>query len=474
MREFFIDISEISQLLVYNCVNRPRRTSASSDTLKHMRHSRGQETALPLYTSLYLYARTRKKTVIDSLPKHGLCVPYDRVLSLTSDLATGVCDHYNKQQVVCPPQFCRNVFTVGAVDNSDHNPSSTTAKMSFHGTAISLMQHADSPQVEANMPSFALPQGTGKRCMLLPEYYTSIEPVMLNSAEPTVPEMSGQLVVHNALLSKAIDEEHTWLQSVKTAVLSSGEAAAADVTWSVFHSHNQPKITVNPAVTAMLPLFRESSNSVAMIKHAMEVIAVAVNMINPGQTPVMACDQPLYAMAKVIQWNFPQLYGESQFVVMLGGLHIEMAALKAVGRLLTGSGWVETLTEAGLSTPGTAELFLTAAHVRRCRHAHEVTAATLYILQRRAYMSYKALRSDADADAIEMSFEAWCTHQTAKQPQFAFWSLILQFEIAVLLFVRSVRTANFQLYVDSLINLTPWFFCFRSHTLRPLVASSHT
>jgi len=152
---------------------------------------------------------------------------------------------------------------------------------------------------------------------------------------------------------------------------------------------------------------------------------------------------------------------------MLGGLHIEMAALKAVGRLLTGSGWVETLTEAGLSTPGTAESFLTAAHVRQCRHAHEVTAATLYILQRRAYMSYKALRSDADADAIEMSFEAWCTHQTAKQPQFAFWSLILQFEIAVLLFVRSVRTANFQLYVDSLINLTPWFFALdRTHYAR--------
>lgn len=36
------------------------------------------------------------------------------------------------------------MFTVVAVDNIDHIPSSTTAKGSFHGTAISLMQHAKS------------------------------------------------------------------------------------------------------------------------------------------------------------------------------------------------------------------------------------------------------------------------------------------------------------------------------------------
>ena len=35
----------------------------------------------------------------------------------------------------------RGLFTIAAVDNIDHNPSSATAKASFHGTGISLMQH---------------------------------------------------------------------------------------------------------------------------------------------------------------------------------------------------------------------------------------------------------------------------------------------------------------------------------------------
>jgi len=33
-----------------------------------------------------------------------------------------------------------DLFTVGAVDNIDHNPSARTTKDSFHGTAISLFQ----------------------------------------------------------------------------------------------------------------------------------------------------------------------------------------------------------------------------------------------------------------------------------------------------------------------------------------------
>ena len=33
------------------------------------------------------------------------------------------------------------VFTTAAIDNIDHNPSSTTAKESFYGTGVSLFQH---------------------------------------------------------------------------------------------------------------------------------------------------------------------------------------------------------------------------------------------------------------------------------------------------------------------------------------------
>lgn len=51
---------------------------------------------------------------------------------------------------------------------------------------------------------------------------------------------------------------------------------------------------------------------------------------------MIAMDAPLYALAKLVQWNWPQSYDESQYVVMFGGLHVEMALWKTFGDYLAG------------------------------------------------------------------------------------------------------------------------------------------
>ena len=51
--------------------------------------------------------------------------------------------------MVCPPKMRGDVFTPAAVDNIDHNPSSTTSKEeSFRGTGISLFQTLPLPVKE--------------------------------------------------------------------------------------------------------------------------------------------------------------------------------------------------------------------------------------------------------------------------------------------------------------------------------------
>ena len=55
------------------------------------------------------------------------------------------------------------------------------------------------------------------------------------------------------------------------------------------------------------------------------------------------------------------------------------------------------------------------------------------------------------------NLEDWCEQQNVL-PVFKFWFTVLQLELAVLVFVRSIQTANFQLYVQSLTTLVPWFF----------------
>lgn len=52
--------------------------------------------------------------------------------------------------------------------------------------------------------------------------------------------------------------------------------------------------------------------------------------VNPAQVPVIAFDQPLFALAKQIQWEMQNTHGEDHLVVMFGALHVAMAAFKAL------------------------------------------------------------------------------------------------------------------------------------------------
>ena len=42
---------------------------------------------------------------------------------------------------MCSPKLRLELFTIAAIDKIDHNPSSTSAQGSLHGTSISVFQH---------------------------------------------------------------------------------------------------------------------------------------------------------------------------------------------------------------------------------------------------------------------------------------------------------------------------------------------
>ena len=140
--------------------------------------------------------------------------------------------------------------------------------------------------------------------------------------------------------------------------------------------HQDKPSTHTPAIISLLPMFLENAHSVAMILHSMNVIKSAVQYINPVQTPVITLEQPLFAVAKQIQWNWPASHGENQFVIMLGGLHIEMAAFKVLGNWLDGSGWMSIIADAGVKSTRVADSFIKASHLTRTRRAHQITVFT--------------------------------------------------------------------------------------------------
>ena len=127
----------------------------------------------------------------------------------------------------------------------------------------------------------------------------------------------------------------------------------SNLSWADYHASKvHESVNVVPSSSCLLPLFSEESKSIAMIKHSMSIAAKAIQHVNPGQTPCITFDQPLFAIAKQIQWRYPEEYGEKRYVVMMGGLHTEMTLMSCIGKWLEDSGWTSALVQSGITTAG--------------------------------------------------------------------------------------------------------------------------
>ena len=393
---------------------------------------------------------------MDRLFNLGLSISYDRVLRLSAEMGNSVCQRFHMEQVVCPPIMRSSVFTTAAVDNIDHNPSATTAKDSFHGTGISLVQHPTFADEGVDRGIVIIGGNAGSKTVhQLPHFYTDVPPVTSSVKQSAVPTTDMTSLKRNDF-TKHSEKEYRWLENTRQVIEENADRSSENTSWAAYHARNQECGDRIITPTALLPLFQESAHTVAMIRHSMDVVRSAVEHLNAGQTPVLTFDQPLYALAKQIQWKWPEKYGEDKFVLMLGGLHIELAALKTIGDWLQGSGWAQALVQADIATVGTADSLHRATHVMRTRKAHQITAAALYILQHHAYDHYTL--TCAEKGELPVGFEAWHDERKRSCPQFQYWATAMALEVCTLIYVRSLREADFAMYLDALTELVPWFY----------------
>lgn len=125
----------IAQLVQFNTYHRHRH-----EEFKRKQRNKLGEAPLSIYTGVSLHSKTQSSDTVETLHPLGIFISYDRVFSFSTDLGNKVCRRYWEMEV-CSSCLRLGLFTTPAGDNINHNPSSTTAKDSFYGTAISLFQH---------------------------------------------------------------------------------------------------------------------------------------------------------------------------------------------------------------------------------------------------------------------------------------------------------------------------------------------
>ena len=226
---------------------------------------------------------------------HGLrlCISYDHTLAISTDVANSACARFASEGVVCPPQDVTGVFTTAAVDNIDHNPSSTTSQGSFHRTAISLLQHPTQKFPGTPRAVTVIDNNLqGQRALsTLPDAYTLVSPVALPSPDPLPPPVAASMQLQPPTELNQLNSVSSWLTDSKDTLLKPELQENDIVPWDTYSSsqHEEHPHPLTPAY--LLSLFPEAANSVAMIFHAMNVVKAVVAHLNPASA-CFSCRPP--------------------------------------------------------------------------------------------------------------------------------------------------------------------------------------
>ena len=179
----------------------------------------------------------------------------------------------------------------------------------------------------------------------------------------------------------------------------------------------------------------------------MGIIKKAINFTNKGQVLVDASDQPVYVISKEVQIRYPSEFGPEKYICALGYLHMEHTGLLVHGDFINGSGLDTLFLHSKLSTDRTSAV-VDVNDIKCSRYCLQVFVVVIYTLLKKAHVESGSTLSVLD----------WLD-ETVKHSQMCFyWKMILNFEVLLLIYMRSIREGNFELYLASLYRMLPWFF----------------
>lgn len=149
-----------------------------------------------------------------------------------------------------------------------------------------------------------------------------VQPAELPSNDlhvPCNPDLSSRPSHYLVPCAKIKDE--SWMAHVARELQQDTLADGEVITWSGYNCSLMSDDSIKPKVViGVLPLFRDKAATPSMMKHAMHLAVQDTEFLNPGQSSVLGADQPLFAIAKQLQWAFPDTVGEDRLVIMMGAL----------------------------------------------------------------------------------------------------------------------------------------------------------
>ena len=493
----------LSQFYMYEMLSKRQAANVNCTTTRHIR-----EMPLQVAVGLTMHACTRSRFLIQFLHNIGASIDYGRVLRLETKIATEVVksmDEYGGAYV--PSQLVKGRFVYCAADNIDFLEDTPYGKGTLHGTVMVVYQEKEdtdaSTAVKISGPSSLrslrsippslsevtpciIPKGCRPENPLISQNNNMVEKNIIESywAEDVtwmmasiLPLSNNQDVIEEVPMDTSSDALHD------DEIKSTSKSSKTVPTWSAYNSVlNEAKKETRVCV---LPLIETSPTNTSIQLTFMKKLEKITSYVTPQAKTVVSLDLGLYKPVLKLAMANKEL--SKNWVLRPGELHIIMAMLRAIGSFLDGTGLDSILSS--LYDDSTVTNILAGKCVRRAIEAHISLRLALFkcyidefyklhpqikeklepeleklvdALQGKNSNEVKSMHNKVTKLLKDLNvlakMKAFNAKESEEKPTFRVVLQYMQMVDTMLIFIRSVRTANWDLHLAALEEFVKYFF----------------
>lgn len=361
------------------------------------------KTPLTIGMAFDIYNNSRSKSLMTVMNRLNTSISYDTFHRQLTGIYNDIQKDVKETGLYVPPNMTNEVFTQFAIDNIDWHEK-TTDGSTFHATSAIMIQPPSTGNKvipEINIQSSESTSQPRQRSIGdVPA--SNIDHCRLSASEKKssrslagIPSMTS---IQTGSSNRTNDFLWMWRLSrmIPTRIIDvEGDEGVTMPGFSAFSAHVAQSRKANNI--GYLPLIPSSPTDPAVVKKAMTECVKMSQHIGMEYT-VITCDQAVYEIAFALRKQDAEQF--SSVVLHLGGFHLCHNFMKAITKVMRGSGAEDLLVAAGVALEGTShKIFGEKPDYYQTLHALKVLYEVMVSVQWESFEAW-ILAEDKDASCV--------------------------------------------------------------------------
>ncbi|KAK3926298.1 Variant surface glycoprotein ILTAT 1.24 [Frankliniella fusca] len=354
-------------------------------------------------------------------------------------------------------------------DNVDIQLDTLDGKKSFHGTQLVAFQRGARP-LEEVLSSITLSR---LKSVKIPEAIQTVAKtnVKLNTIEPKIQEVKEEWYE-----TSEISESRQGAKVQDLTYLFHRQYSNDRQGWTAYYkatSFNNTDITSSGYLPMILDPAHEFHTLHTVLQRA---ISLADHL--DQKFVIVTSDQQVYCRLLELKWS-SEHYRE-RIILRMGGLHLSLNFLKAIGKHMSGSGLEELWVESGVAAETMASKVMEGKVYSKGMRLMKLTLQALWriilplfqqhLLEVDPDLADKLTRSVCDIICLEevlqenniyLKINEWV--KSTENVELQFWMTYVEMAHILLEFTRSMRDGKWDLYLSSLSQMLPYLARYDHH-----------